>query len=81
MKKFNKISGFLFVLAGILAVSGLLIKVGMNNQHLHQLSNKQASTVHYVLVNEDLGTKYQNKTLNLGKNFINLVNQDHQHSW
>ncbi|WP_413476451.1 type VII secretion protein EsaA [Latilactobacillus fuchuensis] len=81
MKKFNKISGFLFILVGILAVSGLLIKVGMNNQHLYQLSNKQASTVHYVLVNEDLGTKYQNKTLNLGKNFINLVNQDHQHSW
>lgn len=83
MKKLHKTRGFLGILLGVLLISGMLIKLGMNSQQVHQGQgvNQQKNTVRYVLVNEDKGAKYQNKTLNLGNNFVNLINQDQQHSW
>lgn len=79
MKK--KLKFMIPMLLGLVVLGVVLIKFGITNDHVHQLTGKKADSVRYVLVNEDLGADYNGKKLTLGDNFVNLINQDKKHSW
>lgn len=81
MKKLRILKILLPVLVGIILLGLVLVNLGINNKHVHQLDGQRKNTIRYVLVNEDLGTKFNGKNLNLGKNFVNSINQDNSHSW
>ncbi|MSD83000.1 type VII secretion protein EsaA [Lactobacillus curvatus] len=81
MKKLSYAKIMLPILIGVIVLACALIRLGVNNQHIHQLDGKQKNTIRYVLVNEDLGAKFNGKSIQLGRNFVNLINQDTAHSW
>lgn len=66
---------------GVVIVLAILIFFGFKNQNIARNSSDKISKLNYVLVNEDEGAYFDDKSYNLGTDFIRLVNQDNKNNW
>lgn len=66
---------------GVVIVLAILIFFGFKNQNIARNSSDEISKLNYVLVNEDEGAYFDDKSYNLGTDFIRLVNQDNKNNW
>lgn len=63
----------------LLTVGGMLLFKNTNNTH--DVDKKDISKVNIALVNEDKGVNYNNKSYNLGKNYVDSTSQDKKYEW
>lgn len=71
---------FMVLLSALLLLSGFVF-FSFFNEDVKQVDEQENGVLTYAIVNEDVGATYNKKTFNLGKDFLNLIEQDSDHKW
>ncbi|MDR0899603.1 MAG: type VII secretion protein EsaA [Lactobacillaceae bacterium] len=66
---------------GLLTTGVLVFLVNFANLHTQSVANGQSKKYNFVLVNEDLGSSFQNERYNLGSDFVKKISLDSSNNW
>ncbi len=69
------------VLGGLIVIALLVWLVPHNSNAVQETGQKGKDTVKYVLVNNDNGATFNNRSYNLGTDFVTLIEQDTKRDW
>lgn len=68
------------ILCTVALIAGLSY-LALGTPQVKKAVDQEEDTINYVLVNEDTGTTFNGKEYDLGKDFVDRINQDSEHLW